>query len=324
VRRGARAAGLVALLAVGAGCLSRGFLTRPPTDGYTAVRPTGAAAGPLTAQVERVVVVAARNVARIEVTVHAARPALIEDARVASAEAAPCAGGSGARAFKLDDQVRWDRPVGVMGEHRLAFEFDDAAPLLARANAVLDLAVREPGSDVPACVRLPLGRVDGEGEPVLRPDRRWSVGGVFRAAAPLTRVPVRWADDELRVSRWLDPMLVGFEAGWSAQACPEPCPATPELQFPLWAFVEGIPWRRRGFGIGLEGAYGVIFGASSEGEELLHGPRVALHLLELAPDVWPGRAQVSARGLELSLAYQRTAVGHFPPAWLVGLGWVAF
>ncbi len=65
----------------------------------------------------------------------------------------------------------------------------------------------------------------------------------------------------------------------------------------------------------------MVFGLGVD--EIQHGPRLALHLLELPPSVWGARA-LSGRGLEVSLSYERSLVGPIPAAWVVGLGAVAF
>jgi hypothetical protein len=313
------------LVAFASGCFSRGFVARPPLGAWAPARPAATTAGPLAARLEAVQVLADSDVVLVRLALRASRPALVADARLSSAQATPCAAGASARSFALDGQPRWDRPLGVAGEHEheLVLFYDGAAPLLARADAVLDVVVGDPTSPAPACVRIPLG-ADGEGRAVLQPARAWSVGGALRAAAPTTRGPIRLIDDELRVSRWLGPVALGVELGWAFQGCLTPCPETPSLELPAWAVVELVPIRGRSFGVGLEGAYGVIFGLESGANDVRHGPRVALHLLELPRAVWGADTQTTARGLEVSLSYERSAAGPLPPAWIVGLGWVAF
>jgi hypothetical protein len=321
---GARSVARACLLAaLASGCFSRGVLMRPPLGASAPTRPAAVAGGPLAAQLADVQVVADSDVVRIKLAVRASRPALVADARLSSTQAPPCAAGAPARSFALDEQPRWDRPLGVTGAHELVVFFDGAAPVLARADAVLDVVVGEPATTAPACVRIPLG-ADDAGGAVLRPARAWSVGGALRAAAPTSRGPIRSLDDELRISRWLGSVALGVETGWAFQSCFTPCLGTSFLQVPVWGVVELVPFRGRGLGVGVEGAYGVLFGFKSGDNDLRHGPRLALHLLELPPAIWGGGAQTTARGLEVSLAYERSAVGPLPPAWVVGLGWVAF
>jgi len=315
---------LAGLLALASGCLSREILQRMPGVAYAPARPVAAAAGPLTVQVTSVDFAADSDLVRVVVDLRAARAALVVDARLASAEAPPCAAGASARSFSLDEQPRWDRPVGVTGAHGLTMVFDGAAPLVQRADAVLDVSVGEPATNDRTCLRLPLGADPETGAAVLAPARPWSAGGVLRGGVPTTRAPVRFLDDELRFSRWLGAAAFGIETGWSLQGCVTRCPVIPGLELPLWALVEVVPTRGHGMGLGLEAAYGVIFGLGSGPNEVLHGPRVALHVLELPPSAWGARAQTTARGLEISLSYERPAVGPIPPVWVLGIGWVRF
>ena len=308
------------LLALGAGCLSRA-LGRAPAGGFVPTRPEAATAGPLAAELERVDVVTGSDLVRVALRLHAARATLVAEARVSSSASPPCAAGVSARSFALDAQVRWDRPLGVTGSHALVLVFDGAAPLLAHPDAVLDLAVGEPATAVTVCVRVALGADAGTGAPVLEPARAWSVGGVLRTAAPTSRGPTRWIDDEVRVTRAVGPLALGIEGGWTELACPTSCGFTPSLAVPLWAVAEVVAARRGGLGLGVEAAYGMVFGLGVD--EIQHGPRLALHLLELPPSVWGARA-LSGRGLEVSLSYERSLVGPIPAAWVVGLGAVAF
>jgi hypothetical protein len=319
-----RVAFLAVLLALGPGCLSRGVLQRAPGAAYAPARPTATSSGPLAVQLTAVDVAAGSDIVRVVLDLRASRAALVVDARLASAQAPPCAAGASARSFSLDEQPRWDRPVGVTGAHALTLMFDGAAPLLGRADIVLDVSVGEPVTSARTCVRVPLGADPDAGVAVLAPARQWSVGGVLRGGVPTTRAPVRILDDELRFTRWLGPAAVGLEAGWSVQGCVTRCPVVPGFQLPLWALVEVVPARRHGMGLGLEAAYGVIFGLGSGPDEVLHGPRVALHVLELPPTAWGARAPTTARGLEVSLSYERAAAGSIPPVWIVGIGWVRF
>jgi len=264
------------------------------------------------------------DIVRIVVDLRASRAALVVDARLASAQAPPCAAGESARSVSLDEQRRWDRPVGVTGAHAMELFFDGAASLLGRADAVLDVSVGDPATSARTCLRVPLGADPEAGTAVLAPARAWSVGGVLRGGVPTTRAPARFLDDELRFTRWLGPAALGLEAGWSVQGCVTRCPLVPGIEFPVWALVEVVPARAHGLALGLEAAYGVTLGTASGVDEVLHGPRVALHLLELPPPVWGARARTTGRGLEISLSHQRSAAGPIAPVWLVGIGWVTF
>jgi hypothetical protein len=310
------------LLALAPGCLSRAFIVNAPGGVFVPARPAAALAGPLMAQLERVEVVTGSDQVTVALGLRAARAALIADARLSSSASPPCAAGVSAGAFALDAQARWDRPVGVTGPHDLVLAFAGAAALLAQPDAVIDLAVGEPTTDATVCVRVALGADTGTGAPVLRPARAWSIGGVLRTAAPTSRGPTRWIDDEIRVTRAVGPLALGAEAGWAEQVCPTSCGFTPSLAAPLWAVAELVAARRGGLGLGVEAAYGMVFGLGGF-DEIQHGPRLSLHVLELPPSVWGARAP-SARGLEISLSYERSLVGPIPAAWVVGFGGVAF
>jgi hypothetical protein len=308
---------------MGAGCLSRAIVLSPPGLRFRPDPYEGSRAGPLAARIEMVRVPGGDSPLTVTMALFADEVVLIRGATVASSAAAPCAAGRVAEIMVLDQQPRWDRPVGVKGNHELALEFPGAIPFLAEPGAVLDLQISGTGGD--SCLRLPFGPSDlTTSVPTLRPERRLTGGGVARAGFPLRRAPYAIIDDELRIELWLKDLQIGAEMGWIWQGCPGGCDQTPGLEFPAWLFAEVVPLRARGYGLGVEAAYGFIYGPATGGDWWLHGPRLALHLVELSPSIWPGGAEARGRGLELSLAYQRAASGPLPPTFILGVGLVAF
>lgn len=310
----------------GAGCLGRAALA-PPGLWFRSNAYEGSQAGGLVARIEKVHVPGSDDPLSVSLALQAADAVLIRGATVSSGVATPCSAGAVAEAMTLDQQPRWDRPVGVKGDHELSLDFQGAVPFLAEPGAVLDLQVTGVAGD--GCLRLPFSSIDSTGSAptspaMLRPVSRVSGGGVLRAGFPLARAPYPAVDDELRIEVWLKNMQIGAELGWIWQGCAGRCANFPGLEFPFWLLTEVVPLRARGFGLGVEVAYGVIYGPASGGDWLLHGPRLALHLVELTPAVWPGGAEVRGRGFEISLAYQRAALGLQPPTFILGLGLVAF
>ncbi|MEP6652608.1 MAG: hypothetical protein ABJA82_04585 [Myxococcales bacterium] len=327
---------MAATAATVCGCLSANFLAGTQTHSYEPAIPSSDGLDGLAVQVTQLELTDAGPGVSVDVILRADTTAQIAGAILTAAAAAPCSVGVVATSLALDDWTRWDRPVGVSGTHAVRFAFDGGAPLLAGGEMVLDLRMVQigGGSDGPQgserCVRLPLGAPQATRAWNPAP-RRWSVGAVLRAGLSANRSRSRPIDDELRLQYWFQHVLVGLEAGWSLEQCEGgACDPSPGVVLPAWLLAEAIPIRVRGFGFGVQAAYGVGYGIRRASDWarapdlIVHGPRLTLHLLRLTPALYGAGGATGAKGLELSVAYQTAARGAVPAALMIGVGLVAF
>jgi hypothetical protein len=305
------------------GCLSASLLLNTPAERYAPATPEAFRAGAAAGQIDTVVVTTENRGAVVSILVTANETVLIAGATLSSMEAAPCTAGVGALGVELDGQKRWDRPIGLKGQHTVTLTFNAVTELLGEPGAVLDVQLAGAAAD--RCLRFPLGVLDRNAP--MNPSSPWAVGGVLRASFPAGSGPYQWLDDELRFSYWFSRAVVGAEAGWALTGCAQACGVTPSYQFPLWLLAEIVPLRVRGFGLGVEVAYGLLPGSRMRPGDptlLMHGPRLALHFLEITPAVSSRRTQVAAKGVEVSLSYQRAWLGPVEPMVIIGLGLVTF
>lgn len=324
-----RLTALLALLGLAPGCGVLGNLgliqvTQTPQQRFEPAGPRAFQTDTAAAQLNSVLVDAADGGAVVSVTVTAHEAALLEGATLSSAAAAPCAAGVSAHAVALGGQLRWDRPVGFKGSASVVLTFSDATALLGEPGAVVDL--RLAGAAKERCLRVPLGAAGDE--TAMLPAPPWRAGGAVRTTFALERGFSQFLGGAIRGSYWFSRGLVGVEGGLALMSCVHPCGVVPQYQVPLWLLAGAIPVRVRGFGLGVELAYGVIPGISRRDSDptiVMHGPRVTLHLLEVTPRLAATtRSMAAARGLELSLSYQRPWVGPAPEALVFGVGVVAF
>jgi hypothetical protein len=322
----ARLLACAALLALAPACGSLGGLlvnrlASTPEQQLTAADVAGFHTQAVAAQLSGVAVSADDHGAGVSMTVTAQETALLAGATLSVAAAAPCTAGVSAHGLTVGDQRRWDRPVGLKGTSTVTLIFSDAAALLGDPNAVVDL--RWAGE---SCLRVPLG--PAVGGPGLVPSSPWSVGLSARTVfAPGHGINQSLAG-ALRGGRWFSHGLLGVEAGAAFVACERPCTVLPQYQLPLWLLAGAIPVRVRGFGLGVEVAYGLIPGITRKDSDpaiVTHGPRLTLQLLETTPPLAAAaRRDTTVRGVELSVSYQWTWLGPAPPTVLFGLGLVAF
>lgn len=276
------------------------------------------------AQLSSVQLTAADHGARVAMTLTTQEAALLAGATLSAAVAPPCAAGVGAHGITLAGQPRWDRPLGIKGTSDVTLSFGDAAELLSDPTAVVDLRLASAAGQ--SCLRVPLG--PAAGGPGLVPSSPWSLGVSARTTFVPGHEQYQSLGGGLRAARWFSRGLIGLEAGIAWVDCARPCAILPEYQLPLWLLAGAVPLQVRGFGLGLELAYGLIPGIprqDSDPSSLTHGPRLTLQLLEVTPRIGAAtRAIASSRGVELSLSYQWTWLGPAPPTLLFGLGLVTF
>lgn len=324
-----RALVCLALLALAPACsvlgsLGASRLASTPEQELVPAEIHGAHTDAVAAQLSGVRITAADHGAHVSMTLTARQAALLAGATLSAADAPPCAAGVSAHGITLQDQTRWDRPLGIKGTAAVTLTFGDAAELLSDPTAVVDL--RLAGAAGPSCLRVPLG--PAAGGPGLAPSSPWSMGISARTTFAPGHEMYQSLGGGLRAARWFSRGLIGLEAGAAWVGCARPCAVLPEYQLPLWLLAGAIPLRVRGFGLGVELAYGLIPGIprqDTDPSSVTHGPRLTLQLLEVTPRIAAAtRTIASARGVELSLSYQWTWLGPSPPTLLFGLGLVAF
>ena len=267
-----------------------------------------------------------------------------------SPDSAPrCAGGHPALAILVDAQgelnsslaaraqVHWERPIVLRGEQVLSGRFDEDTPLLHAASVVDVHFARREGTTVREdCVRVPM---TGPGVTFWNL-KRWSVGGrvSWRRALRFTDSSVVLLG--LSVGRWVGPVRIGVEGMFGGTKDSPNSDGTPNRSGPAGTGlcflapgpdcdeviaggfaleVSGIGRRWDRSAVGWSVSYETLFARIRpvERHAIAGGPRLALQLLRVVPDVAgvSPHSPTSAWGFELYAAagWEVTGAAAGPP-----------
>ena len=254
-------------------------------------------------------------------------------ARLAPATAAPCTAGWVAETVWLDQQRRWDRPLGWSGDHELELSFRAPGGIL-REPAVLDLLLVEPdrGSGTERCLRRPLGGPTAE-DGFRRKDRTSAGGSLGLVWASGSPAEGDWLFAGVQASGSLGVWFGRWRLGGQLDVCVGNCDPRSLIPLPVAAMVERLLYLGRRFT--LAAAVGYQPGRVDDLVSLwrkpgtwVHGPRAALRLLGPRPFAGSNpREGYASRGLSLFVSRQFHTVYPAAPegrptrtrAWLFGL-----
>jgi hypothetical protein len=197
-------------------------------------------------------------------------------ARLATDSARPCAGaGPEASVIELDGSTLWTRPIALDGgEHQVGFAFprlDIIGPKIVSGAGFLDLAVT--GSDLPACLRVPLAG----GAVAWHKTSAWSAGGNIGFYPPFGIGG--------SVGRWVGPVRFGVDLGVASIVCRD-CRRVATLLVPASLTAEAYLPSRSGPTLGLKLGYDAVPGLGfghPRAIDFRHGPSAALKLAIVQP-----------------------------------------